>query len=118
MRFQAGGDELLMVTFGQVDMPLLFLYTDGCHVETRLSEGLIDLVAHLKTVKMYAWANLGLEVTGVGAVGGLHICDGFLRDTCYGATPPGVDGANGVMSFVVEQNRDAVGSRYTYAHAA
>jgi hypothetical protein len=54
----AGGNELLTVAFRQVDVPLLLMPADRCHVEACVSKRFIDFVAHLKTVETDAGAYL------------------------------------------------------------
>jgi len=66
---------------------------------------------------MDAGPYLCLDMLGAGAVCGFHLCDGFLSNTGHSATPAGMDGANGMMRLIVEQDGDAVGSRHADAHA-
>lgn len=74
---------------------------DGFHVETIMGEGFVNLVAYLKTVDMDAWPNLRYKVGRTGTIDGSHLCHSLLNDTLNGSSPAGMNGANGLMGFVV-----------------
>jgi hypothetical protein len=52
----------------------------------------------------------GVQVRGIGGEFRAHTIDGVRDDGLDGAAPTGVDGGYGVMLFVHEENREAVGS--------
>ena len=66
---------------------------------------------------MDAWSYLGYEVGRTGAIDGSHLADGFLYDALHGASPAGMNGADGPLPLVKQQHGDAVGCRDADAHA-
>ena len=55
------------------------------------------------------WADGGEEVGGVGFELHLHPADGFDDDAGESAAPTGMNGGDGALFRVDEENRDAVG---------
>ena len=55
------------------------------------------------------WADGGEEVGGVGFVLHLHFADGLDEDALEGAAPSGVNGGDGALFGVDEENGDAIG---------
>ena len=79
-----------------------------------MGKGVVNLVAHLETVKADARTNLSNDICRTRAIDFRHLADGFLYDTLDCAPPPGMNGTDGVMYGVVEQYRNAVSRRDTY----
>jgi len=68
-----------------------------------------DFGAHFVAAAADGWADGGKEVGGVGFVLHLHFADGLDDDAGEGAAPAGVDGDDGALFRVYEEDGDAVG---------
>jgi len=83
-------------------MPFTLSPADGRHVEACLKEGVVDLVAHLKTVEADAWPYLCHQVGRVGAIGVSHAGNGLFCDTLHRTAPACMDGTGSMVLWVVE----------------
>ncbi len=85
-----------------------FIEPVGCIGELR-EELRGDFGAHFVAAATYGRADGGEEVGGLGLELHLHFADSFGDDAGQGATPAGMNGSDGALSRVDEENGDAIG---------
>src|SRR6267142_4279333 len=129
---EAGAEELAAIGFAEIEEDSFGrgLVAGGHHVEPLDGVGLVasaefvkpfggfgklglklggDFGADFVAAAANGRADGGEEVGGVGFVLHLHFADGFDDDAPEGATPAGVNGGDGALFRVDEENGDAVG---------
>ena len=116
MGWYAGSLELQSIAQRQVDVPFCIVTTDYRHLKACLFKGLVDLITHLETIETDTWSYLCHHVLRMSAIGFYHLVDSHRYDALHSASPPCMDGTDGMMLRVVEQHGDTVGRRDTNAH--
>ena len=97
-------------------MPLLVPLCNTIHREVRRGEGVIYLLPYLKVLLRYAGSNNDFKLCWLRIILLHHVLQGVLCDTLHRPPPPCMGCSYGVMSGVVEENRDAIGSVHTNAN--
>lgn len=132
LRAQAGGKKLRAVGFAQIEVNVLRrrLVARRLHVEPlkriRLfaGAGFIEIFCGIGKLGselgdevggnfVATWTDGGPEggeqISGLAAEFELHATDGFLRDARESATPASMDGGDGALFGIDEENGDAIG---------
>lgn len=129
---KARGQELRTVGFAEIEMDVFRgrLVAGGLHVEPLERVGLFAGAGFVEIIRGIGElrgefddkisgdfvaagtdgrANGGEKIRGLAAEFELHAADGFLRDAGEGASPSGVDGRDGALFSINEEDGDAVG---------
>ena len=129
---EASGKKLGSIGFAEIEEDVLGrgLVAGGHHVEPLDGVGFIagaeliepfrgfgelreelggDFGADFVAATADGWADGGEEVGGLGFVLHLHLADGFDDDALKRATPASVNGGDGALFRVDEENGDAIG---------
>ena len=97
-------------------MPLLEPLCYFFHREALLHKDFIYLITYFKVLQGDTWTYDGAHLFGLRSKCVSHCSYSLLRNTCHRTTPACMNGCNGMMVGIINNNWYTVGCRHTDTH--